>query len=165
MSGEEFSAGLEDRVVAALRAEGALPPRSARRHRLRLAAAAAVILAATAWGSFTLGQSTAGAAGSGGKYLLLLYGAASASASEEEARFAEYSAWAGRLSAERRLDAAERLGPAARVAGPPVPGLGDAQQPLGFFLVRAASFDAAAAIAADCPHVRHGGTVVVRQVE
>jgi hypothetical protein len=34
--------------------------------------------------------------------------------------------------------------------------------PVGFFLIRAESFEAAAATAAECPHVKYGGTVVIR---
>ena len=164
MTDAELPSGLEDRVVAALRADGALaPPR--RWSAPRLAAAAAAVLIATAWGAFALGRSSAGAAGPGDKYLLLLYGAESTSAADETARFAEYSAWAGRLAAEKRLDAAERLGPSARLAGPGMPGLDAAPPPLGFFVVRAPSFDEASALAAECPHVKHGGSVVVRKVE
>jgi hypothetical protein len=35
----------------------------------------------------------------------------------------------------------------------------------GFFILRAESYEAAAAIAADCPHVRRGGTVELRRIE
>lgn len=165
MTDDELPEYLENRVVAALRAEGTLAPAPSRWPVRRLALAAAVLLAATAWSAFALGRASAVAAGAGDKYLLLLYGADSASPAEEASRVAEYSAWAGKLAAEKRLDAAERLGPAARVAGPALAGLAAAPQPLGFFVVRAASFDEASAIAVDCPHVKHGGSVVVRKVE
>lgn len=163
MNEQQLPPGLEDRVVAALRADGAFAPPA--RPWPRLAAVAALVLVATAWGAFALGRSSASVTLTGDKYLLLLYGAGTIGTADEPARFAEYSAWAGRLAAEGKLDAAERLGLGARVAGPDLPALGAAPPPLGFFLVRAASFDEAAALAAECPHTKHGGTVVVRKVE
>ena len=163
MNEQPLPPGLEDRIVTALRQEGALAP--AARLLPRLAAVAALVLVATAWGAFALGRSSATVALTGDKYLLLLYGAGTIGTAEEPARFAEYSAWAGRLASERKLDAAERLGLGMRVAGPDLPALGAAPPPLGFFLVRASSFDEAAAMAAECPHTKHGGTVVVRKVE
>lgn len=161
-SDQELPPGLEDRVVAALRVEGALAPKGTSRWP---AIAAAVLFVMTIAGAFALGRSSAESTLSGDKYLLLLYGGQTASAAEETARVAEYSAWAGQLASERRLDAAERLGETARTAGLGLPALDAAPPPLGFFLVRARSFDEASAIASDCPHVRHGGTVVVRKVE
>jgi hypothetical protein len=42
---------------------------------------------------------------------------------------------------------------------------GDAPRVSGFFLIRAGSLDEAEAIARDCPHLRHGGRVLVRDVD
>lgn len=162
MTEHELPAGLEDRVVAALRADGRLAPKRAPRWQALAAAALFVVSVA---GAFSAGRLSMTPAQAGDKYLLLLYGAEAVTPAEESARFAEYSSWAGRLQSERRLDGAERLGPAMRLAGSSMPGLSESPQPLGFFLVRAASFDEASAIAADCPHVKHGGSVVVRKVE
>jgi hypothetical protein len=36
---------------------------------------------------------------------------------------------------------------------------------LGFFLVRAATAEEAEAIARGCPHLRHGGTISLREID
>src|SRR5690349_5487326 len=82
-------AGLEDRVVAGL------PRPNPTSRRLWVSLAAAIVVLATSWASFSAGRRSASAtpAPSGDKYLLLLYGAAAAP-DQEEARFIEYAAWA-----------------------------------------------------------------------
>jgi hypothetical protein len=40
-----------------------------------------------------------------------------------------------------------------------------ADEPSGFFIIRAATRAEAAATAARCPHLRHGGSVVVRSLD
>ncbi len=155
---------LEDRVVRGLRASGALGPSS--RSSAWLRAAAAVVLVA---GGFTLGRLTAAgpdpsAAPAGTRYLLLLYGAASASAAEEAARVREYGAWAGEEAAAGRLISGEKLGDLEMIVG------GASSQaatpaPSGFFIIRASTQAEAQTIAARCPHVKHGGTVVVKPIE
>ena len=96
--------------------------------------------------------------------MLLLYGAQATSADEEQARVEEYSAWAAEQAAAGRLIAAERLGEVTSVLGAAPAGAAPGAEPAGFFLIRAASAEAAAAIASDCPHLRYGGSVVVRRV-
>lgn len=172
-------AHLEERVVAALRASGRLATASSDRGSggrrrgtaeawLRRAAAAIVlVLAGAAMGRLTappaIGSPTGAAATS--DYLLLLYGGESATPAEEADRVAEYGAWAGRQAEANRLVSAEKLQAAAIVLGPS-PGAGAvSSEPSGFFVIRAESVDAAVAIARDCPHLRHGGTVVVRPID
>ncbi len=81
-----------------------------------------------------------------------------------------YSAWAGRLRAERRLVSAEkltdepgfRIQPTGRVLRP-----GESEPPAnvsGWFLLRARTYDEAIALARSGPHLRYG-SVLVRQVE
>ena len=150
---------LEDRVAAALHRQGALrsgvTPVWAR--ALVRVAAALVILAA----GVMLGRATARMADppGGESYLLLLYGDARQSGKSEQALFAEYGAWADGLRRNRQLIVAERLTPVARVLGN---ASAAASGPVGFFLIRAESFEAAAVTAAECPHVKYGGTIVVR---
>lgn len=150
--------GLEDRVVASVR-QSARPPR-----RAWLAAAAALVIAASAAGGYALGRRSTDAvpAAGGEKYLLLLYGADS-KPGEEEARFIEYSKWGGELASRGQLEAAERLVPVVSVVGPRLDAVASAGEALGFFLIRASSLQEAEAIAAQCPHAKHGGTVVVRK--
>lgn len=158
-------AGLEDRVAAAIRAGGGLSdPPVWRRPALALAAAA-ILLAG--WGTFMAGRASVefGASSRGDEYLLLLYGGETASAAEESGRVAEYSAWADQLKAQKRLERADRLGDEARVAGAVMSGVALSPKPVGFFLVRARSFHEAETLAVECPHTRHGGTVVVHKLE
>jgi hypothetical protein len=148
---------LEDRVVAALRRAGHLPPRRGPSAWRRLAAGVALLIAGVAIGRLTTASPDAS---SEPGYLLLLYGGR-ASVDDEPARFAEYAAWAGSLADRAALVAAERLAPAARTIGPsPAADV----QPVGFFLIRADNLDSAAAIAGSCPHLKYGGTVIVRPI-
>jgi hypothetical protein len=153
---------LEDRVVAELHRAGLL--RSGRtgtsgRRRIFLRVAAAILVLAA---GVLLGRLTARPEPSPGgqSYLLLLYGDASQSGRNEQALFAEYGAWAGELRRRRQLIAAERLRPERRVVGNAA-GMSTAA-PVGFFLIRADSFESAAATAAECPHIKYGGTIVIR---
>jgi hypothetical protein len=155
-------AQLEDRVVAGLHRAGLLRaagrgPVGRSRLLMRLAAALALVAGGIVFGRWTM----APAEPAGGRsFLLLLYGDAVRSGTSEQALVAEYGAWADGLRQRQQLIAAERLQPATRVIG----NASAATQfaPVGFFLIRADSFESAAATAADCPHARYGGTVVVR---
>ena len=153
-------AGLEDRVVSALGRAGHLLVRRPARSRWWLQIAAALVLVG---GGIAVGRVTAApVAGNGPGFLLLLYGSASAPGRSESDFVAEYSAWAASLRAERRLVAAERLAPESQVLGNAIPG---GAQPVGFFLIRADTDESAIAAARSCPHLKYGGTVVVKSVE
>ncbi len=161
---------LEDRVVRELHARGALRARRPRRAWLQIAAALVLVTSGFAIGRLT----AAGTLGSplqsperptslDGRYLLLLYGASSASAAEERARVAEYGAWARDEGAAGRLLAGEKLGDLSLVLGNTTGS--PSSQPSGFFIIRAGTTEEARAIADRCPHLRHGGTVVLRRIE
>lgn len=151
---------LEDRVVARLRAYGLVRPR--RRRTTVVRAAGAIVLVAA---GFAIGRATAAttAGSSGSQFMLLLYGAQSATPAEETARATEYGAWARRQLAGGRLVAADSLARTTDTLGSATAPAGGSG-PVGFFLIRAASAEEARQIAAGCPHLRHGGTVVVQPV-
>ena len=160
------SAGFEDRVAGALRDHGALPRRHAWRPHVWQAAAAMLLIA----GGFFAGRLRAPATAPppethAQQYLLLLYGAPSATPDIERARVTEYGNWARTEAAAGRLVMGERLGADRAVLGSDTTAPPAANEPSGFFLIRAASLDEASRTAARCPHVAHGGTVVVRRVE
>jgi hypothetical protein len=157
----EPPAGLEDRVVSSLYASGHLR-RPGRAWLGRVAAALVIFLAG--YGAAWLPAAFAGR-DSRPAYLLLLYGGATASAEAEAARVQEYAAWARAEAEAGDLVTGERLGASQIVLGPRAAGPADEAGPAGFFMIRAADAAAAAAIAARCPHLRHGGTVVVRAIE
>src|SRR6185436_7488428 len=92
------------------------------------------------------------------RFVLLLYGEVPGN---EADRVREYREWAKQLAAEGHTVSGEKLDEAAIVAGPDVP---NAASLRGFFIVGADSEAEARRIAANHPHVRHGGTVVVRAI-
>lgn len=155
-------AGLEDRVVTSLRASGHLRTEARRAWIGRLAAA--VVIFAAGFGAARLPWPGGITPSEGDQYLLLLYGAPSASPQEEQARVEEYRAWANDERAAGRLVGAEKLAGSYMLIGSPGNGPSNPAEPSGFFLLRAATASEAALAAQRCPHVRHGGTVVVRPV-
>jgi hypothetical protein len=74
----------------------------------------------------------------------------------------EYRSWAIELRRRGHLVRAERLGSETRTLGSRQTGATDTS---GFFLIRAATIAEATALARECPHLRHGGTVTVRSVD
>ena len=107
-----------------------------------------------------------------GMYLLLLYTDANAGAAgnaHTEARIvAEYARWARALRDSGKLVSAEKLADSpSRWLGPGSPAgvVPNVGQIGGFFLIRAADFAEAQRIAADCPHLKHGGRVELRAIE
>ncbi|HEX5214930.1 MAG TPA: YciI family protein [Vicinamibacterales bacterium] len=160
------SAALEDRVASALRDSGTLRRRRPWHPHVWQVAAAMLLIA----GGFFAGRLRAPAVAPpaetrGQQYLLLLYGAPSATPDIERARVAEYGNWARAEAAAGRLIMGERLGDNRAVLGSDTAAPPASHEPSGFFLIRAATFEEASRTAARCPHVAHGGTVVVRRIE
>jgi len=155
---------LRERVIGDLRARGLLRFARPSRRRAGLAAAAAVALFL---GGAALGRTTAPvstAIGSEARFVLLLYEGPGYDRSDPEAdRVAEYAAWARAQGA--RIAMGEKLGDEERVLGP-APGAAAASPEAlaGFFIIAAGGWDEAMAIARDCPHLRYGGRVAVRQI-
>lgn len=156
--------GVEERVVAALHRQGLL--RRPRRWRVPLAAAASLALFA---GGVQVGRSAPRAATSAPsvaarpQFLLLLYRGADAARlpdSEEAARVREYSAWARSLHQAGALVAGEKLEDETRSIG----GAAPSEPVQGYFLIAADDLASAERTARACPHVAHGGVVVVRPI-
>lgn len=160
---------LEDRVVAALAAEGRLGSRAPARRRWlgQLAALAA------SGAAFVLGRASASgppAAGDGrARWMFLLYedeGYAAPTADEAEARVQEYVAWARALARQARYVDGAELAPGAAVVAPPGRAPRDPRsegpQLAGYFVVGATDLADARQLAESCPHVRYGGSVVIR---
>lgn len=154
------SSSLRDRVLRV-----ALPPAKRRLGWQSVLALAALLLLA-----FLGGRATRGVGGEpeGSQYLLLLY-------EESEYRddrpiqetVAEYRRWADSLRGRRLLTRAHRLDDRrlALLAQQPAEGRAvTASDPTGLFIVRADSPDSAAAIAQTSPHLKYGGTIVLRRL-
>jgi hypothetical protein len=123
--------------------------------RLLVVAAAIALFAGGVWYGANRGPAPVP---EGGTYALLLYEPDGfAPGAEDGALAAEYRDWAASLG--DRFVAGEELGGQRNLGG-----VAGEAGPTGFFLVRADDWDAAMAIARDCPHLRHGGVVAVREV-
>ena len=107
--------------------------------------------------------------------MLLLYGGTD-SASASDARVSEYRDWARGLVKSGHAVSGEELMEVdtvvalngSEIATTPIsPASANAgSDPLGgYFVVSAASEGEAMAIAKSCPHLRHGGRVVIRRVQ
>jgi hypothetical protein len=166
-------ARLEETTVAALVERGLLRRRSGRRMAgWGLAAAAAAAL--FAGGFFAGRQGSAPTADALPRFVLLLYEGPeyrNTAPGQEQDRVREYAGWARERGASGELEAGEKLREdAAVVIRPdgsvateaPAPG---ATRLAGFFLIRAADDRAALEIARSCPHVRYGGSIVIREIE
>ena len=162
---------VEERIVAALRARGLIRTSWTRsRFAARLVAAAAG-LALVAVG-FAAGRGSAGRAEDAPAEprfaLFLLRGSEllPENPQEEAGRVEEYRSWArglagaGRfVSGEKLEDRGEQIGaPAGAPASPPE------EEVRGYFVISAGNFDEALAIARQCPHLRHGGRILVRPI-
>jgi hypothetical protein len=186
--------GLEDAVVAALRREGLIggPARAASSPggaaggvSWRWLAAACILAFATGGLVVRLvdrAPSSAVAPGDAAQaaavYALLLYedeGFAQGETGHRPEHVEEYRRWVGSLRTGGRLADGERLsytgttlrlgadGGVVELAGEAV--RGPAGRLAGFFLIEAENDAEARRLAADCPHLRHGGTVELRRVE
>lgn len=143
------------RVVEGLRRDGVLRP-GRRSTRPWLQAAAALMLFAAGWIASSVAVPDASRHP---RFMLLLLGETSAPG-DMAARVAEYGAWARAARGRGIATTGERLEAAGVSVGAPAPAGLDALG--GFFIVDAPSMDAARALAEGHPHVRHGGTIVVR---
>ena len=149
------------RLAADLRGEGLLRGRRGRPSAGPwLRAAAAIVLFAAGWGSAGAYHARSDAPPRGSRFVFLLYGETSAP-EDAAARAAEYGAWARELRRQGGRVSGERLGAGAMSIGDAPPG---ASALGGFFIVEAASSEAARALAIEHPHSRYGGAIVVRPI-
>jgi hypothetical protein len=164
---------LEQRVVDGLRQRGLLgrplPPSAARRSLLTGIAIAAIFILGV-WLGRALPDRPAPAAGA--RFILLLYedeGFARGGARESAERVREYGAWARRLARSGQLVAGDELGEGGQqlLASTRAEPVGAAQArvlPGGYFVIVAPDEAAALRVAETCPHLRHGGRIVVRRI-
>ncbi len=111
-----------------------------------------------------------------GGFVLVLQGrwpdASTVGADEQQRRAREYWAWAANLSNRSVLMAAgdlvwdpgERLGPTGTPIAVSVEIVESPDFIVGMFALRVTTVEDALAIARECPHLRYGGSVSVRQV-
>lgn len=160
---------LKDRVIQSLRADGVLSPAKSDRRWQYVALAAAVVI------GFGFGyvanetNSEPGQLVTGERYALLLYTDSAFRPKGSSAELvAEYAAWARSLRSRKQLALGEKLSDSGRVVssrGAVAEGVESAGSISGFFIVSAADIAEAVALASTCPHVLHGGRIVVRPIE
>jgi hypothetical protein len=97
------------------------------------------------------------------RYVLFLEGNGEPPPGEEAQRVREYKLWSRRVAAAGHMLAGEKLSTETwRLGGADGAGGGDSVR--GFFLIAARDDAEALEIARDCPHLRHGGRIVLRKV-
>ena len=166
-------AWLEESIVRELKARGRIRQTPAARRWIAVAGAlaASVILfvAGLAAGGYLKRPSAATATDP--TFILLLYqdaGYLVPGPEGSEERVAEYRDWARDLGARGRFVGGEKLKDAAETLPPgegspprePGPGI-----LAGYFIIAASDPPEAIAIARDCPHLRYGGRIVVREID
>lgn len=97
----------------------------------------------------------------GTRYMLLLYGAA---APGDDSRVDEYRAWAVSVARRGIRVSGEKLADGSTPLGNPR-GVPAGAELNGFFMIDVATDAEAMALAEGHPHVRHGGTIVIRRIE
>lgn len=164
------AAGLEERVVAALRSEGLLQKRMS--WRVRFGAVAAT-LALFAMGIVTgrLAPQPVEPEDPRPQFVLLLQEGKGFDGSADHVT--EYAAWARALGARGLIVAGEKLkdeavvlsgkGAATTIETEAV--TSEETAPRGYFVIRARDLDEAIAIARDCPHLKHGGRISLRPID
>jgi hypothetical protein len=103
------------------------------------------------------------------QFVLLLYDTEEMrrlSKADESKLVEEYTAWARRLAEAGDLAGGEKLASEYRMIAAASAGVLAAPGAMGgFFVVKARSYEEAAAIAQTCPHLAHGGAIEVRMIE
>lgn len=167
--GPEPSPHLEDRVVAALRARGLLAKAPSRPMRRAGALAAGLVLFAAGvlagrnWPAPNNDNRPAGS-----RFVLFLDDPKGRDQdADEPSRVREYSAWAREQRAAGRLLGGEKLEPTALAMegdAAAIASTGDPALVGGYFVVVADDLAGAVAVARTCPHLRHGGRIVIRPI-
>jgi hypothetical protein len=164
---------LEQRVVDSLRSDGLLASR-ARKHfgwAWTVASVTACVLCFGAGMLFRTRSVTIPREATGNRYVLFLTHSsvvASSGSAADIALVQEYSAWAQRQRVGGHLIAGEKLNDASlELSGSQ--GLQEVHTQDtslgGYFVIAAPSLDTAIAIARTCPHLKGGGTIVIRPID
>jgi hypothetical protein len=172
---------LEDRIVEQLKSTGLIrkTSRSGLAKYGQLAAAilvAVALFAAGAWSGSKWSAKGAAAVEEPGYILIVRNANAEAeprTPQEEIERVKEYSAWARDLGRKGMLLGGEKLKDDGRIIGQMIGATSPTEtvtKPVeggigGYFLLTATDYNQALAIARTCPHLKHGGSVELRQID
>ncbi|MGH7712844.1 MAG: hypothetical protein ACREOG_16255 [Gemmatimonadaceae bacterium] len=163
-------ASVEQRTIAALRAQSLLHvPLATRRFNLMPWLFAASIAAIAFVTGVATGRARSRPASPEPSFALMLYGASTGDdSSAHERRADEYRRWASDEHAWGRIIGGEALGDrVSGLAGADTSASKGRERDdlVGFFLIDAPNREAALRLAADCPHLKYGGRIVVREVQ
>lgn len=177
--GPQPSDDLEARTVRALRERGLIAPGSAPAWTVYLKVAAAlvavVLLYSAGFMSQRILEAPRAASMEAPGYMLLLWESDAMLATTEAAGeiiVKEYTAWAAGQAEQGRLLGGEQLGKESRFVRRGEDSLvqettlqaPEEQNLSGYFLITASGQDEALEIAANCPHLEHGGTIEIRRI-
>jgi hypothetical protein len=170
---------LEERVVRALRAEGLVRSTASKGVDVRMlhtrwAVAAGILLVLGVFaGGYVARSGEDAVQDARPQFALLLYEDASyqsAPADGQQARIAEYAGWARRLAIDGHLVDAGKLSDAGELlAGDKGSTAVVPRAPegvlAGYFVIYAKDRAEAERIARECPHLKYGGTISLREIE
>jgi len=157
---------LESRVAAALRANGLIRARRAWSWPAKTAASLLIFVTGAIVGRYvTFERSEPHPTPPQTRYLLLLAGDVTPAA-DGSSRAEEYGEWARSLSArgvgvsgDELTSYAEVVSNSSAARFPDLSSVG------GYFIIEAADDGSAAALAHTCPHIKYGGSIVVRRMQ
>ena len=163
-------AAVEQRTIAALRERSLLRPSNVRAVGARPWLAAASISLTAFLAGLVISRPDPTPAAPQASYALMLYGGSTGTdSSAHAARAEEYRRWAAAEHPWGRVIGGEALRDSAwtvaRAKTNVTMSSARSDDLVGFFLVQAPSREAAAFLAAECPHLKYGGRVVVRVIE
>ena len=144
--------------MSALRQRGLVYPRRRRAMVLWSVAAAAAIVAMVSW--LVLARTAPPV--DGPRFVLLLYAGSDPVSGAADERRQEYGAWARDLASRGVQVSGEELSEESAALG--AASADGAALPRGFFVIRADDLADAQRIASTCPHLRHGGRIVIKRV-
>jgi hypothetical protein len=153
---------LRSRVIESLRREGILRRRVPAGWRVGGLIAAGIMLFLAGMLVDRWGESAQPAPS--GRYLLLLYEGEDFNPPAGRDLAAEYGGWARDLRKKGEMEMGEELDREEALLGPSASTASSAGRVAGFFVIRAGSAEAAAAVARTCPHLRYGGRIAVRPI-
>ncbi len=163
-------AGSEDQSVMGLQSAGMIPSRKRRRAVVLgfgVAAAAALFGAGLAIGLLAgAGKLRAAQPAGSPRFILFLFGDPTVTVDAERDRTAEYKKWASELRRGQFI-AGETLSIGGHHLGSPPsdPRGAEGSELRGYFVIEAPDLVRATEVARTCPHLRHGGRILVRPID
>lgn len=163
---------LEEKIMSKLRDQGLVVPTKQRISVPAIAAAVAFLLLGSAGGYF-LGSNREESTMQSNlpKYVLLLHETPDP-AEDTQAMITEYGNWARSIRGDVKYVSGEKLKMSGRILTKKgdvriSDGIltNDTMNLAGFFIIAAKDYEAAARIASDCPHLKYGGVIELREID